>query len=270
MTICIAAIAENEDIIAIADKKLTLSHGLTSVYEINENKKIITLTPNCIVMFAGDIIAANEVLKLAQQTIADTDSVNDVARKIQAAHALQFKDVINTQVLQRYNLDIDAFNAQQQMLEQIFVRSIIESIDSISLGVEILIVGKDNNVPRILKMTQNGAIEDDTPTGYACIGSGSAHANLSLIESETHAAANKESLVYAVIKAKKRAEYDPNVGHMSSMVVINNGIRSIDDSVVDNLWQQYDKSVERIHTITKKSSITMKGLVYGSNSTQTE
>ena len=63
MTICIAAISENEDILAIADKKLTSNHGVTSGYEISENKKIVELTSRCVAMFAGNVVNANELLK---------------------------------------------------------------------------------------------------------------------------------------------------------------------------------------------------------------
>jgi 20S proteasome alpha/beta subunit len=268
MTICIAVIADNKDVIAIADKKLTLNHGLTSVYEISENKKIVQLTPKCVAMFAGNVVAANEILKLAKKTIQATDDVSGVAHKISNAYAEKLREAIDTQILQKYSLDLDKFNAQQRVLDPTFVGSVIETINNASLGVEILVVGKDGERPQLFKMLQNGAIEDGTPIGYACIGSGASHANLSLIESEAHAAHDRGSIIYALIKAKKKAEFDPNVGHMSSMVLVNDGVQFVDDSIVEDLWKEYDKSVISISRITKKSSIIMKGLAYGTDTAQ--
>jgi 20S proteasome alpha/beta subunit len=263
VTICIAAIGENKDILAIADKKLTAYLGVTSGYEINENKKIIKVTPNCLTLFAGNVLAANDILARAKQSINDTDTVVEVANKISAAYAEEFKSAINTQVLQKHGLDIASFNAQQRSLDQTFVNSVIETINNNTLGVEILIVGKDGDTPYILKMLQNGALENHTPLGYACVGSGSSHANLSLIESETHAGMDEAVLVYAILKAKRKAEYDPGVGAMSSIAIINNGIEFLIDEKIKKLWNEYEGSVKRISKIADKSSIIMKGIVYG-------
>ena len=265
MTVCIAAISKKEDVLAVADKKLTNSGGVTSVYEISENKKIVQMTPNCIALFAGAITEANQILKLAQTTIGPADTIADIANKIQAAYTQRLQDAINKQVLQKFGLDINTFMSQQRMLDPTFVSSTIETLNSANLGVEILITGKDSNGPQIFKMNVMGVLEDTTPLGYACIGSGSSHANLSLIESESHANLDKAALVYAVMKAKKRAEYDPNVGHMSSMVLINDTIHFIEDDVIEKLWKEHDRAAKSISKIADKSSIIMKGYVYGTD-----
>jgi 20S proteasome alpha/beta subunit len=262
MTICIAVIAENTDIIGITDKKFTVNHGVTSAFEITDNKKAVQLTPHCVALFAGNIVNANQLLSSAKKKITDTDSVENVALKIQQVHNDRFKEEVNQQILSKYSLDIDTFNSQQRTLDATFVSTTIETISKSNLGVEILIIGKDKDVPRLIKMSINGALEDDTSSGYVCIGSGSGHAQLSLIESGCHSGMTKESAIYSIIKAKNKAEYDPNVGKMSAMVLIDKKIRFTEDAIVKKLWEEYSKAVNKITGINEQSSTIMKGLLY--------
>lgn len=263
MTVGIAAISENQDIIALADKKYTTSMGITAGYELSENKKIVQLTPKCIALFAGDIQAANEILKVAKTSIQPADSVREVADKINQAFNKKFIEAINIQILQQYGLDINSFNAQQRTLDTTFVSTIMQAIANAKLGVSVIITGKDGDGPQIYVLQGKSGAIDATPIGYAAIGSGAAHATLSLIESECHAGMVAESLLYAMINAKKHAEYDPHVGHMSTLVRINDKVEFIDDKVLDEIWKVYEKSRKSISVITKRSSKIMKEKVYG-------
>lgn len=263
MTVCIAAITENKDIVAIADKKLTQSLGATTVYEITENKKIIQLNDTSFAMLAGGIVNANAILKIAISDIAVTDDVATCAAKVQKAYFEKLADAIDIEILRKHGLDLETFKTQQTILEPTFVRSVIENINQANLGVEIIIAGKNGESPELYVVNVNGVLDDFTPIGYAYVGSGSSHANLSLIESEVHPGKTKAGLLYAIIKAKKKAEYDPNVGHMSSLVTYDDDIKFIDDDVIENLWSEYDDSANVISESVNTSSDRMKELVYG-------
>jgi 20S proteasome alpha/beta subunit len=261
MTICIGAISDNKDIIAITDRKITVNPGVNSAYEITENKKAVQLTENCVALFAGNIANANSILNDAISKIKPNDSVQTIGTKIQNAHNEKLRTEIDQQILQKYGLDLTSFSAQQRLLDPTFVTTTIQTINQGNLGVEILIVGKDSDVPRLIKMALDGSLEDGSHAGQMTIGSGSGHAQLSLIESEVHAGITGERLVYAIIKAKKRAEYDPNVGHMSELLIINDGIHFVADAVVDKIWEEYDKSTEEIEKTIDKSRLVMQELI---------
>ncbi len=265
MTICIAAISENQSILAISDKKLTSNHGVTSGYQISENKKIVELNSRCVALFAGDIVNANEVLALAKLSIKADDSVADVADKIKFSYAQRLRTAINDEILSKYGLDIDSFNAQQRTLDPIFVNSVMETINNPqnNLGIEVIIAGKDRSGPHLHKVMHPGTVSDQTPIGYVCVGSGSSHANLSLIESHSHSGMDAGDLTYAILKAKKKAEYDPNVGDMSTLVSIEKEVTWIVDDKLEKLWKDYDKSVKDITAKIKETSIVMKGELYG-------
>jgi len=264
MTVCIAAISDDKDILSLTDKKFTVTHGVVSAYEITENKKSIECTSSCVALFAGDITNANSVLQLAMGKIQDSDTIEDVAKKIQQAYNEKLQDEINQQVLSKHGLNIQAFNEQQRTLDATFVSSVLETISTKgSLGIEVIIAGKDDETPRLIKMQSTGALEDDTYAGYVCIGSGSSHAKLSLIESGCHGAMPLELLVYAMLKAKKYAEFDPNVGKMSDIMMASDKIQRFDEDVVKILWSEYDESVNKIAEITQKTSTIMKGHIDG-------
>ncbi|MEJ0072846.1 MAG: hypothetical protein WDN27_02020 [Candidatus Saccharibacteria bacterium] len=119
---------------------------------------------------------------MAKTTINPSDDIATVAEKIKSAYIDRLRSAINDELLSKYNLDIDTFNAQQRTLDTTFVNSVIETINNpqSTLGIEVIIAGKDTNGPQLYKMLHPGTISNQTPIGYVCVGSGSSHAGLSL------------------------------------------------------------------------------------------
>ena len=263
MTICIAAINDNEDIVAIADNKFTVQLPVVSGYEINENKKIVEVGKQTIALFAGHIVNANGILDEAKKHITPESSVAEIASRIKEAYQAFLNRAINDEVLSKYGLTLTTFNQQQQTLEATFVKSVFEIINQANLGVEIIVAGKDENGPQIYKILNPGAMSNETAIGYSTVGSGSHHANLSLIESKQHQACKFETTLYSVVNAKKHAELDPNVGDMSTLVLVNSGIDWVDKQKLDKIIKEYASSVKSIADITKKSSTIMKGILNG-------
>ncbi|MEJ0072847.1 MAG: hypothetical protein WDN27_02025 [Candidatus Saccharibacteria bacterium] len=74
---------------------------------------------------------------------------------------------------------------------------------------------------------------------------------------------NAGELAYAIVKAKKRAEYDPNVGDMSTLVSIRKNVEWITDDKLRILWKEYDTSVRQITAKISKASQNMMGELYG-------
>jgi 20S proteasome alpha/beta subunit len=266
MTICIAAISDAKDIFTIADKMFTNSQGVTSGYQINENKKIVAVGDTCVAMFAGNIVNANEVLSLAKGTIETADSIKTIAEKIKIAYSLRLRTAINDEILSKYGLDIDSFNAQQKLLDPTFISSVINTIDhpNSTLDIQIIIAGKDKDGPQLYKVSHPGTISNETPIGYSSIGSGSSHASLSLIDSQVHPGIKFDALTYAMLRAKRKAEYDPNVGVMSAIALITKRVEWLDNAMIGLLWKVYESSVSDTTAIIKASGDNMKGIIYGS------
>jgi len=263
MTICVAGICESKNIIAVADKKLTINRGVTSVSDISENKKIVKLSDSVVALFAGNITNANQVLNRALSMIQAGDDIPTITKKIHKALTEELIQQINLQVLAKFNLDLDTFNAQQKNFDQGFLNSVITTIDQYNLGIEIIIAGKDGDGPQIFVIGVDSSVVDMTPIGYATIGSGSSHANFSLIESECHPAMVHAKLLHAMVKAKRKAEYDPNVGDKSDVVIINDKVDILGDNKVKALFKKFDESKAQHNNIDDKLSRDLEEIING-------
>ncbi len=264
MTVCIAAICDNDKIIGIADKKLTVNSGVVSAYDLNENKKIVQLTKNCTALFAGNVQNAHEVLKKVKPQINTNDTVESIAKKVVNVCTEVYNYLVESQLLGQYGLNLKTFNAQQKSLDNTFVSTTVQTISQNNLGIEILVIGKDKGVPQIIKIGLGNSFVDETPLGYSCIGSGADHARLSLIESACHPSVTFDNALYAVARAKRKAEADPNVGEKSDIVLIDKSVQLIEDKLVKSVFVKYDESLEEIQSISDNTSKKM-GEVFNGN-----
>lgn len=260
MTICIGAISDNNSIVAIADKMVTLTGGVVSTYEINENQKIIELGNNTVAMFAGNVLYANNLLSDIKPSITETDTVRMIADKIASAYQSQLKHLINSDVLSRFGIDIETFMQQQAAYDNAFINSTVELISSADLGVEIIVAGVDPKGPQLFRIYNPGTVEDYNSVGYVSIGSGHGHATLSMVESEYQKNAPKENALLAVVKAKKKAEYDPGVGEMSTIVVIGDTVEMYTDEKTKRIWQEFEKALEKANAEYEKSYTILRGI----------
>ncbi len=97
-------------------------------------------------------------------------------------------------------------------------------------------------------------IDRGSSIGYSCIGSGSQHATLSLIESEYNSCISLDAGIYALLQAKRRAEYDPGVGKLWDFVLIDDSYVQPSIKQVESVADLYKKSLEEVATINKKAS----------------
>ncbi len=260
MTICIAGIVESNKVIAITDKMITLGGGVATRYEIGENNKVIQLSDRALALFAGNVIAANEIFSIAKNKIAAATSPNvlDLASIMKESYLEHWKTGLNEQLFQRFNISLDIFVNNQRVLDEGLVKQINGIIMNANLGVEILVAGIDT-VPHILLISNPGAITTLDSIGYGLIGSGSQHAQLSMIESEYNSGISKEKGLFSLLEAKKRAEYDPGVGELCDIVIIDGGFEKLPESRVSKITKQFEKFVNAM----KKSKRTAATKVYG-------
>lgn len=262
MTICIAAIADNNKIIAITDKMLTLGVGVgvATRYEIGGNNKAIKLTNKVVALFAGNVVSANEILDIAKAKIAATTgvlTVNEVANLMKDSYLEYWTAILNNQIFSRYALTLATFMANQQNLNDGLVRDINGILANTNVGVEILVAGVDTN-PHLFLISNPGAINSLDAIGYALIGSGSQHAQLSLIESEYNAGISEQNGLYALLEAKKRAEYDPGVGQLCDIVIIGGTYNKVSEIKVEKIMKEFNKSSRSI----KRSKATSASKVH--------
>ncbi|HKC04278.1 MAG TPA: hypothetical protein VKC54_00170 [Patescibacteria group bacterium] len=254
MTICIAGISEENKIIAVTDKMLTLSQNPVTKYEISENNKAIQISDKCVALFAGDVVVANQILELAKTKGLETGTVAEMAEKVNQAYREYIHLIIDNYLINKYKLTFDVFMANHANLEAEMVRQVTKIITDTNFDVEIIVAGIDED-PHVFFINSLGTIIDKgSSIGYACIGSGSQHATLSLIESEYNSHISLDAGIYALLQAKRRAEFDPGVGKLWDFVLINDSYIQPSAKQVESVTDLYQKSLEEIGKISKKSS----------------
>lgn len=247
MTICIAGIAENKKIIAFTDKMLTIGAPVKTAFEISENNKAIKLADKVVAMFAGDVLKANAILKLAKLNIVNSDiGVEAVAEIVQKAYKEQWVKDIEEALLQRFGLDRKTFVNKQKELEVELVKNINNTIGTYNMDVQIIVTGIEKTEPRIFKIENPGIKQAQDSIGYCCIGSGTQHATFSLIESKYNPSFNEEKSIHAILQAKKRAQYDPGVGQLTDIVIINNEYVKIKEDKIKLIDETYNSSANLI------------------------
>jgi 20S proteasome alpha/beta subunit len=240
MTICIAGISNNKQIVGITDKMLTLPKPVATTYEITENNKIIKLTDKSFALFAGDVIGANSILSLAKKNINEGQSVNEIAELVKKAYKDYWTSIVNDNLFQRYQLSLDSYMENQKNIDQNLVQQINHILGQHNVGVEIIIAGLDGETPFIYKILNPGTIISYNSVGYCCIGSGMQHATLSLIESEYHSGLSVQESVFATFQAKKKAEYDPGVGELCDVVLLNDNYKKLTTTQLSAIIRIYN------------------------------
>lgn len=261
MTICIAAISNNNKIIAITDKMVTLGGGVATRYEISENNKAIKLTNKSIALFAGNVISANEILEIAKTKITTSSTkIVDIANLMKDAYFEYWTKQLDNQLFRRYSLTLTTFMQSQKSLNDDLVKQINEILAGTNLGVEILVAGVDTS-PHLFFIGNPGTINSLDAIGYALIGSGSQHAQLSLIESEYNAGISEQGGLYALLEAKKRAEYDPGVGQLCDIVIIDSGFNKLPLAKVDKITKEFNRSTMSLRKTKEKNALKIHKLI---------
>ena len=255
MTVCIAAISENNKIVAVTDKMLTLERPVATTFEITDNNKVAKLTEKTLALFAGDVINANEILKKAQAKLGEEHkkSVLDVANAVRDAFSEHWESVVSNYLFMRYRLNLEDFTRNQGSFDPALIKQINELISQFTINVQFIVAGVDNDdSPRIYTLDNTGSVVEQTPIGYSCIGSGEIHATLSLIESEYTESMSKAEALYALLEAKKRAEYDPGVGEHCDIAVVDGGFNQCPQEKVGEILQIFEKSRSSIKNVKQK------------------
>ena len=227
MTVCIAALyGDGEGVVLASDRMVTAHIPIGYEFEHQENTKIVDLVGanSTHALVAGDVLRGNEILKIAQELMAQRDSgvsASEAAEIIRGTYQQVRLTNITHRELEPRGLDINSFYARHQQLSQQIVQIIDQALCSIDLGIEMLIAGPNNgNIHTIYTILNPGTIHDNSAIGHGAIGSGAPHALYSLIEDSYTLTLSKEEVIELVKKAKTRSEVAPGVGKETTIVVI--------------------------------------------------
>jgi hypothetical protein len=251
LTVCIAAICNNEMIFGASDRMLTSG----DVQFEPPTPKIWSLTNSIAVLTAGDAAFHKEVLHAAGTEAEawvqdDPSTVIPVAEAadmfVRHRNALKLKRA-EAALLAPLNLDRDSFLTQQQALSDRLVDSLARDLINFPVpGIETIIAGIDATGPHIY-VVRDGEVVCCDAAGFACIGTGGRHAESQFMLAQHGPSRGLSDTLLLTYAAKRRAEIAPGVGQETDLFVVGPAVGTLSivhQGIVDRLEQAYGALVQ--------------------------
>lgn len=269
MTVCIAAIYNNNAIFGASDRMVTGGYG--DITFEPPAPKIFSLTNSIAVLTAGNQSIQIQVYQDVSKTIGEK-IISEPTKWIEVSFAAELYSKafyklrnkrVEERVLSNYGLTFDTFIARQKQMSEDFINMLsskiqrcIKEIDSI----ETIITGIDDTGPHIF-VVQDGEISCHDKLGFASIGIGGNHAISHFMFTAYSRMAPETKALLTIHQAKKKAEVSPGVGKNTDMCVIGPLKGSLNmitkppfpTDVVKDLDGFYEKYKKRIDKMDKKT-----------------
>jgi len=246
MTVCIAAICENEKAVVIASDRMVTSHYWSIEFEHPTSNKItpIACVP-CVALTAGDALAHTELFgdvqsKLSTMNISDMETVVETIKD--SYQKIRKKRIVELYLAPRAFANFGEFYQAQRHILHDLACLIQKQIDEHNYGLEILIAGMSDNCAHIHFICNPGTSQCYDAINFNAIGSGSPHAISTLIARDCHSGLSLAETIMVVFDAKRVAEKAPGVGRAIDMAVISKG----------NIVQFKEEHIRHLDTEHKK------------------
>ena len=218
MTVCIAALADSgKKAVLIADKLVT-SKGILPYQADMAADKIVPINENTSVMYCGGITDASIIIENSIKNIGQNKWVDEIANLINNKHLEYLLEILIRQHLTtRGIVSINEFYTEYSLKLDADTRTKIDTAlttFNLNSGVQFIVCGKGSDGSyKIYYLGSNPRFVPFLKTDdYSTIGSGSGHANFSMIQSKYNKSLTVEKVEEILKKAKKEAENDRDVG----------------------------------------------------------
>ena len=247
MTICIAAICDNNNAAVVATDRMVSANFLALEFE-HPDAKIDELAKTCVGLSAGDALATTELwggTKGRIQTFK-SPSINAVAEFAKDQFVEIRQKRAEALVLKPRGIGFDDFYQQGiiQRLPPDLAMQLDNNIQRCEVPVTAIIAGIDSTGAHIYGITDPGIATCYDRLSYHAIGSGEIHALLHIIGANHQRTNSVNHTVFAVYEAKRHAELAQGVGKDTDMMVITKGkIRKITLEEQEQLDSIYKKKI---------------------------
>jgi len=249
MTVCIAAICEKGEAIAVAmDRMISTGHVSADV-----GFKGVRVHRFWMMMYAGNNIGRVEAIAdIAASHLQSKEAPPLAAQTVEQLFAGAFQhesrsEAVN-QVLSPYGLDMDTFLSKgREMFGDAVFADVKRQVDDVRLDCQLMITGFGvDQRARLFTIAPPGVAQRYTPVGFWAIGSGASSAIASLMFHGHQTAASRGLALYHVCEAKFMAESAMGVGDSSIVAVFRNdgsmGYLSQENLArVKKLWERHGK-----------------------------
>jgi hypothetical protein len=217
MTVCIAALCNNDTLVAVSDRKVTISD--LGEYDSVAAKMVILPTHNISILIADNLSAQSAVFAELRKIIMPTDTdinhlpVNEVAKLYKTiANRIQ-TETENEPIFRKYGLTAETFISRQHEMSDWFISRVADELSEVDPPpVAAVIAGYDeNDRPQIYRMAK-GSLTIETEGGFAAVGSGQWHATAAMMDFQFTRGCPVPEGIFKTYAAKKRAQIATGVG----------------------------------------------------------
>lgn len=226
MTVCIAALSDNgKKAVLIADKLATTT-GILPYQTEMAAPKIIRINDNVSVMYCGGIADASIIIENSIKNIGGNKWVSDIVKLINNKQFEYLLDVLTREQLTTRGIkDINEFYKEYTLKLDTETKNKIDyaiTNNVLNSHNQFIVCGKESNGEyKIYWLGENPRITFSLLiNGYSVIGSGSGYANFSIIQSQYNKSLPLDKVREILMKAKKEAEKDRDVGNSEDIVIM--------------------------------------------------
>lgn len=243
MTICAAAICENNSKIVIAsDRMITATYP--SIEFEHAIPKFEILSPRCVALTAGSALEHTELFRHAKSELGQiaNPSIAVITEKIKNRFVEQRINRAEELYLKPRGLTLRGFYENHGSISPDITMRLDNMIEKTNLELEILVCGLDYDGCHLHYILDPGTSVCFDSLGYTAIGSGAIHAVSNFIFRGTSPLTPLNETVYAVYEGKRIAENSPGVGRVTDMAILDNdGIKNLLEEDLNILKDIYEK-----------------------------
>jgi 20S proteasome alpha/beta subunit len=213
-------------------------------YEPNQ-MKIAEMTPQCVVLVAGDYSVHSQAVRDTQKTVRNSrdKSPENIARlygkAIQSIKQRQAEDLYLTPL----GMNSDTFIAQQKDMADSFIERITHQLQSYEgESVEAIVIGSDAENVHLYTVDSRGIAHCLDDVGFAAIGIGAWHAKSRLMQMGYTNQLTLAPALAAAFAAKRAGDLAPGVGEFTDMHII----------VKDFYFPVWKHTNDKIHELYKE------------------
>jgi 20S proteasome alpha/beta subunit len=243
MTICIAALCENnKKIILAADRMITVGNFIEFEHDV---KKFEQITKNCYIMTAGTTTIQNDVIQKLKSQIKNINApeFKQIIEELKNSYSSVRLNRSEELFLRPKGLDFGTFYQNQRGLLPEFVFEITRQINENNLGVEYILCGFDDDDGHIQYIIDPGVSESFDSVGFCATGTGNINA-ISVFTIHNYSPSFPlYKALYLVFLAKKDAERAPGVGCDTDIAYLTkeDGIKHLKPNEITELQRIYDE-----------------------------
>lgn len=241
MTICISVLSnERHEVIVLADRMIT-SIDQTLAFEHDE-PKIEKLFDNCVALTAGQATLHQQIFRGCKTDIRDTTPlINDVVLKLRDQYKNARKELMNDSIFATRGITIDYFYEMQDKIHESTIFELNNRMDAFIFPLDIIVAGVDDSSSHIYIITNPGIVVPLDAIGFACVGTGTRHAEVTFAYRKFSTSIDTKRALYISYEAKKRAEMAGGVGQRTDIAIISkkDGCKILSDNILDELEEIY-------------------------------